>query len=355
MPSLSGMDMNCGAHFQIWYHHRQWKLRTKNIATTTLFETHQKKKKFHKGTMSAGEVDTKVINGFNIAKELRQNLKGRIEGLTVTPGLAVVLVGDRKDSETYVNMKKKACAEVGIKSFDYNYPGDVDQKTLETLIDDLNANSEVHGILVQLPLPKHIDSQAVLARIDPLKDVDGLHAVNIGKLALGSGGANALEACTPKGVIYLIKSTGTTIAGKKAVVIGRSNIVGKPVALMLMRENATVTVCHSATPIDVLEETVRNSDIVVAACGRPEMIKGNWIKDGAVVIDVGTNPVEDKSKAKGFKLVGDVEFSVAKEHAAFITPVPKGVGPMTIAMLLENTYTSAVQWSSPSRGEDAEA
>eukprot|EP00475_Leptophrys_vorax_P042994 TRINITY_DN8140_c0_g1_i1.p1 TRINITY_DN8140_c0_g1~~TRINITY_DN8140_c0_g1_i1.p1 ORF type:complete len:386 (-),score=130.35 TRINITY_DN8140_c0_g1_i1:140-1297(-) len=359
-----------------------------------------------------------IIDGNAIAKELREQLKAKISAASssTTPGLAVVLVGDRKDSATYVNMKKKACAQVGIISFDHNYPADVTQATLEELIDSLNSDSKVHGILVQLPLPDHINSLKVLGRIDPRKDVDGIHAVNMGKLAVGVPDAYALEPCTPKGVIHLIRSTGFQVSGKRACVVGRSNIVGKPVAFMLLRENATVTVCHSKTPpelledtvrssdiviaacgkpelikgdwikkgaivIDVginsvddpsspkgfklcgdvefsvakenagfispelLEDTVRSSDIVIAACGKPELIKGDWIKKGAIVIDVGINSVDDPSSPKGFKLCGDVEFSVAKENAGFISPVPGGVGPMTIAMLLANTFTSALSFS----------
>jgi 5,10-methylene-tetrahydrofolate dehydrogenase/methenyl tetrahydrofolate cyclohydrolase len=261
-----------------------------------------------------------VIDGNAISKELKEQLKAKVAALASPPGLAVVLVGDRKDSATYVNMKKKACAAVGIASFDHNYPADVTQATLIALINTLNADPKVNGILVQLPLPEHVNTLKVLDQIDPAKDVDGIHAVNMGKLAVGSPDPGLLEPCTPKGVIHLLKSTGVAISGKRACVVGRSNIVGKPVSLMLLRENATVTVCHSKTPPETLEAIVRESDIVVAACGRPELIKGAWIKKGAVVIDVGINSVDDPSSPKGYKLVGDVEFNVAKQNASHITP-----------------------------------
>lgn len=296
--------------------------------------------------MTSGKAQ--IIDGFAIAKAIRTELKERIDSFLdrfeKRPGLAVVLVGDRKDSRTYVNMKKKACEEVGIQSFSHELPASVKQEELIELIQQLNANPQVHGILVQLPLPEQIDSSLVLNQIDPRKDVDGLHVVNVGRLVLGEElvGEYPLHACTPKGCIRLLKSTGITITGKHAVVVGRSNIVGKPIAAMLLKEDATVTVCHSKS--QNLMEIVRKADILIAAVGKPMIIKGEWIQEGAVVIDVGTNAVDDPSSKRGYRLVGDVEFEEAKSRASHITPVPKGVGPMTIAMLLENTFHSACNW-----------
>ncbi len=268
-----------------------------------------------------------IIDGKELAEKIKKEVKDEIEAKKLTPGLAVVLVGDDPASHTYVRNKKKACAEVGIKSIDHALPNNTSEAELLKLITKLNGDKSVHGILVQLPLPAHINSQNILNAIDPAKDVDGFHPVNLGKLL--SGIDHGLRPCTPLGIMELIDSTGVKIEGKNAVVVGRSNIVGKPVAIMLLEEHATVTLCHSRTTN--LAEVIRNADIVVAAIGKPEFIKGDWIKKGAVVIDVGINRVADG------KIVGDVEFEKAKKYASWITPVPGGVGPMTIAMLLKNT------------------
>ncbi len=253
-----------------------------------------------------------------------------LEKQGVTPGLAVVLVGQNPASQVYVRNKRTACRKAGVESFSHDLPEDVSEDKLLRLIDDLNGDEKVHGILVQLPLPDHIDSSKVIDAIRPAKDVDGFHPENVGLLTLGQP---CLRPCTPSGIIHLIESTGIEISGKRACVLGRSNIVGKPVAMMLMEHNATVTVCHSRT--QAIDEEIGRSDIVVAAVGRPGFVKGAWIREGAVVIDVGINRLEDGS------LAGDVEYEEAREHAAFITPVPGGVGPMTIAMLLKNTVTAA--------------
>jgi len=270
-----------------------------------------------------------LIDGKARAGEIRAKLKEEISRKKMTPGLAVVLVGENPASEVYVCNKIKACNEVGIKSLDNKLPETTSEAELLKLIEKLNNDKNVHGILVQLPLPKQIDSEKVLNAIDPSKDVDGFHPVNLGRLLSGQ---NGLRPCTPLGVMDLIDSTGVDIKGKNAVVVGRSNIVGKPVAVMLLERHATVTVCHSRT--QDLPGVVRNADIVVAAIGKPDFIKGAWIKKGAVVIDVGINRLE------GGKLTGDVDFKEALKNAAWITPVPGGVGPMTIAMLLKNTVMS---------------
>lgn len=281
-----------------------------------------------------------IIDGTNVSNQIKESLKREIsefvEVSTIRPGLAVVLVGSRKDSVTYVSMKRKACALVGIDSFPTELPEDTSQEEIEAVVDRLNFDPQVHGILVQLPLPKHLDEHAILSRILPSKDVDGLHPISIGNLVLGEP---CFHPCTPAGCIELIKSIGVSMEGSNAVVIGRSNIVGKPMSLLLLAENATVTVCHSKTKN--LENIVRNADIVVVAVGKAELVKGSWIKEGAVVIDVGINAVDDSTKKRGYRLVGDVEFSSVSERAGFITPVPGGVGPMTIAMLLRNTFQSA--------------
>ncbi len=274
-----------------------------------------------------------IIDGKAMALSIRAELAQQALHLAsrgVKPGLAVVLVGSDPASQVYVKMKRKACAEAGIESFAHDMAGDASEKTLLGLIARLNADSAVHGILVQLPLPKHIDEKKVLLAIDPAKDVDGFHPVNVGLLALGEP---CFAPCTPAGIIALIESTGKKIEGANAVVLGRSNIVGKPVAAMLIKRNATVTVCHSKTA-DLAGEVGR-ADILVAAIGRPGFVKGPWIKPGAVVIDVGINRLPDG------KLAGDVDFKGARERASAITPVPGGVGPMTIAMLLKNTVEAA--------------
>ncbi|GAB4300766.1 MAG: bifunctional methylenetetrahydrofolate dehydrogenase/methenyltetrahydrofolate cyclohydrolase FolD [Desulfuromonadia bacterium] len=274
-----------------------------------------------------------IIDGKGIAQELRRAITAEVTTLAsqgVTPGLAVVLVGDDPASRVYVTMKEKACQEVGIYSEEYKLPAETPQEELLSLITRLNDEPKIHGILVQLPLPRHIDSDAVLEAISPLKDVDGFHPFNVGRLSIGSP---LFQPCTPYGVMILLEKSGVDLTGKHVVVVGRSNIVGKPVAMMCLQKHATVTICHSRTKD--LPKTVREADVLIAAVGVPELIKGDWIKPGAVVIDVGVNRVGEK------KLVGDVEFERAKERASAITPVPGGVGPMTITMLLSNTLESA--------------
>ncbi len=273
-----------------------------------------------------------IIDGKAIARSIRKQLKTEVTRLRqegTTPGLAVVLVGDNPASQIYVNMKKKACKEVGIYSEEHKLAANISQGDLFSLIDRLNADQNIHGILVQLPLPQGLNEQEVLERISVTKDVDGFHPVNVGKLV---SGFDAFVPCTPAGVMEMLTHIACDISGKKAVVIGRSNIVGKPVAQLLVNANATVTICHSQTK--ELEEECRAADILVVGIGRPEMIKRDWIKPGAIVIDVGINRVNQA-------IVGDVDFHQVSEVAGWITPVPGGVGPMTIAMLLRNTVVGA--------------
>ena len=283
-----------------------------------------------------------VIDGKAIAATIRAEIKQEVEDLQArtgrVPGLATVLVGQRKDSQSYVRMKKKACAEVGIASFAQELPADVSQQALLEVVRELNADPAIHGILVQLPLPAHIDDEEILAAVSLHKDVDGFHPLNIGRLSMKRR-EPLFVPCTPKGCIELLDRTGVEIEGRHAVVLGRSNIVGLPVAMLLLHRNATLTVCHSRT--QDLADVVRRADILIAAVGRAEMVRGDWIKPGAVIIDVGVNAVEDDSVDKGYRLVGDVAFSEAAQVASAITPVPGGVGPMTIAMLLRNTLDSA--------------
>jgi 5,10-methylene-tetrahydrofolate dehydrogenase/methenyl tetrahydrofolate cyclohydrolase len=284
----------------------------------------------------------RIIDGKKIATQIREEIKTRVqkrknEGRPV-PGLAAVLVGEDPASQVYVRSKRRACEEAGINSYGHELPANVSQEELEEVIRDLNANPDVHGILIQLPLPHGLDEEHALNTVSLEKDVDGFHPVNIGRLAQ-KGREPFFIPCTPAGVIYLLKDTIPTLDGMNAVVLGRSNIVGMPVALLLVRENATVTICHSRTKN--LESLVRSADILVAAIGKPEFVRGSWIKPGVVVIDVGINRVEDPSKEKGYRLTGDVAFNEALEVAGAITPVPGGVGPMTIAMLLKNTLRAA--------------
>ena len=283
-----------------------------------------------------------IIDGKEIAATIREEIADDVAAMQaahgIVPGLATVLVGSRKDSETYVRMKKKACAEVGIASFGHELPAEISQADLLTLVQQLNADPAVHGILVQLPLPDHIDEETILSAISLEKDVDGFHPLNIGRLSMKRRDP-LFVPCTPKGCIELLDRTGVAIEGKRAVVLGRSNIVGLPVAMLLLHRNATLTICHSRT--QDLPGVVREADILIAAVGRAEMVKGDWLKPGVVVIDVGVNAVDDPSKKKGYRLVGDVDFDQAMEVAGAITPVPGGVGPMTIAMLLRNTTDAA--------------
>ena len=283
-----------------------------------------------------------IIDGKAIAATIREEIRRDVEAMQAehgqVPGLATVLVGARKDSQTYVRMKKKACAEVGIRSFGHDLPADVSQEELLDVVRQLNADPAVHGILVQLPLPDHIDDEEILAAISIEKDVDGFHPLNIGRLSMKRRDPLYVP-CTPKGCIELLDRSGVDIEGKHAVVLGRSNIVGLPVAMLLLHRNATRTVCHSRTAD--LPAVVRQADILVAAVGRAEMVRGDWLKPGAVVIDVGVNAVDDADDPRGYRLVGDVAFDEALDVAGAITPVPGGVGPMTIAMLLRNTTDGA--------------
>ena len=273
-----------------------------------------------------------------IAAEVAQMVQQH--GEKARPGLAVVIVGERKDSQSYVRMKKKACGEAGISSFGFELAADCEQERLEAVVDELNSRSDVHGILVQLPLPDHIDEEKVLDRISVEKDVDGFHPLNIGRLCMSGRTPPSFVPCTPQGCIELLDRYEVEIEGKNAVVLGRSNIVGLPVAMLLMHRNATVTICHSRTK-DV-QEKVKEADIVVAACGIAGYVKKDWLKPGCVVIDVGINAVDDATRERGYRLVGDVE-KEAIEVAGMMTPVPGGVGPMTIAMLLANTVRAAKQ------------
>lgn len=287
-------------------------------------------------------MSAKIIDGKAIADEIREEIAKGVQELVASggpqPGLATVLVGENPASETYVRMKRKACAELGIESFGFELPADASQEQVEKLVADLNADPKVHGILVQLPLPAGLDEEAILRAISIEKDVDGFHPINIGRLAQ-KGRDPLFVPCTPAGCIILLKKAGAKLDGAEAVVVGRSNIVGMPAALLLVKENATVTVCHSRTKD--LPEVCRRADVLVAAIGRAEMIRGDWIKPGAYVIDVGTNRVDDPTKKTGYRLTGDVAFEEAKEVAGAITPVPGGVGPMTITGLLQNTLRSA--------------
>ena len=274
----------------------------------------------------------KIIDGKAIAKEMRGDLAKQVVELTKQgrqPGLAVVLVGDDPASAVYVRSKKRACEEVGINSVIHRLPGETTQAELLSLVEELNQDPKIHGILVQLPLPQGLNEEIVINAISPKKDVDGFHPINVGNLHIGQKG---FVPCTPAGVVELVKRTEVPIAGKNVVVLGRSNIVGKPVASLFLRENATVTICHSRTQ-DVAAEC-RRADILIAAVGKPKLVQKDWVKPGAVVIDVGINRVDGE-------IVGDVDFEQVHEVAGAITPVPGGVGPMTIAMLLKATVDTA--------------
>jgi 5,10-methylene-tetrahydrofolate dehydrogenase/methenyl tetrahydrofolate cyclohydrolase len=284
----------------------------------------------------------KVIDGKAIAEQIRTEVTNEVSKRATAglprPGLATVLVGDNPGSQSYVRSKQKACKEAGIESFGHELPADVSQKELEGLVVSLSADPRVNGILVQLPLPAGLDEEGVLNAVALNKDVDGFHPVNIGRLAQ-KGREPLFIPCTPAGVMYMLNQELPSLEGVNAVVLGRSNIVGMPVALLLVRANATVTICHSRTKN--LADVVRQADVLVAAVGRAEMVRGSWIKPGAVVIDVGINRVEDASRPRGYRLVGDVAYDEAVQVAGAITPVPGGVGPMTIAMLLRNTLRAA--------------
>ncbi|MBQ2670896.1 MAG: bifunctional methylenetetrahydrofolate dehydrogenase/methenyltetrahydrofolate cyclohydrolase FolD [Clostridia bacterium] len=276
----------------------------------------------------------KLLLGKEVSARIKGELRTEVEELKkqgINPGLAVIIVGEDPASQVYVRNKERACEECGIYSEKYALPEETTQEELLKLIDELNRKESISGILVQLPVPKHIDEKAVINAIDPKKDVDAFHPVNVGKIMVGN---YDFVPCTPAGVMELIKESGIDVAGKECVIVGRSNIVGKPQAMLLLHQNGTVTICHSKT--QNLAEKTKNADILVAAVGIPEFIKGDMIKEGAVVIDVGINRIAPK------KLVGDVEFETAEKVAGAITPVPGGVGPMTIAMLMKNTVKAAV-------------
>lgn len=279
-------------------------------------------------------MSAQIIDGKAIAAQVRQDIKQRVAQRIAAgkraPGLAVILVGDNPASQVYVGSKRKGCEECGILSIAHDLPADTREEQLLALIDELNQDPTVDGILVQLPLPAHINEEEVIERIHPDKDVDGFHPYNIGRLTIQMP---VLRPCTPRGVMTMLESTGVDLAGLDAVIVGASNIVGRPMALELLLARCTVTICHSRTRD--LEEKVRAADLVVVGVGRPEMVKGEWIKPGAIVVDVGINRLESG------KLVGDVEFDSAKEKASWITPVPGGVGPMTVATLLQNTVDAA--------------
>lgn len=282
-----------------------------------------------------------IIDGKAIAAKIRGEIAvevNRLEAMGIKPGLAVILVGDNPASKVYVSMKEKACHDVGIYSDEHKLSSETDEASLLALIDTLNRNPGIHGILVQLPLPKHINETLIMEAISPDKDVDGFNPYNVGRLVTGKP---LFQPCTPHGIMIMLKESGIDLSGKEVVVVGRSNIVGKPVAFMCLQQNATVTLCHSKTRN--LAEKVKSADVLIAAVGKPEMIKGEWIKEGAVVIDVGVNRTGDN------KLVGDVEFAAASRRASHITPVPGGVGPMTITMLLYNTLQSAKRSSQTHR------
>ena len=286
----------------------------------------------------------KILSGKELAEKMRQEMKSETDELkthhNLVPGLAVILIGDNPASLSYVKGKEKACAQVGILSCEYKFDADYKEEQLLKLIRELNNDPSIHGILVQLPLPDHINEEKILYAIDPTKDVDGFHPVNIGKMMIG---APSFLPCTPHGIQQLLLRNNIEISGKHVVIVGRSNIVGKPLAMILVQKNpganATVTMCHTRTKN--MAELTKLADILVVAAGRPHTVNADMVKQGAVVIDVGVNRVEDKTKKRGYRLIGDVEFDEVSEKASAISPVPGGVGPMTITMLLHNTIQSA--------------
>jgi methylenetetrahydrofolate dehydrogenase (NADP+) / methenyltetrahydrofolate cyclohydrolase len=291
-------------------------------------------------------MSAKIIDGNAIAAAVRAEVSEEAAALAqkgIEPCLAVMLVGENPASKVYVGMKEKKCAEVGIRTVDARLPAETSQEEILSILDEWNADPTIHGILVQLPLPDHVDERTVTERLLPEKDVDGFHPVNVGRMA--GGDRDAFRPCTPHGVQVMLKHIGWDPAGRHAVVVGRSNIVGRPMATILSQKepyaNATVTIAHSRS--HDLAGVCRLADLLVVAVGRPEAVTGDMVREGAVVIDVGVNRVEDPSTEKGYRLVGDVAFDEAKEKAAWITPVPGGVGPMTIAMLLRNTVTAAAR------------
>ena len=284
----------------------------------------------------------RIIDGRSIAAEIRAEVAAGVEALIgrggLVPGLATVQVGDNPASATYLRAKRTAAAEVGIETFDHQLSGKSAQQEVESFVAKLGEDRRIHGILVQLPLPSGLDEQSVLARIRIEKDVDGFHPMNLGRLAM-KGGDPLFVPCTPAGCLTLLKRSGARLAGSRAVVLGRSNIVGMPVALLLIKHDATVTICHSKTA--GVREICHEADILIAAVGQPELVQGDWIKPGATVIDVGINQIEDPAAKRGYRIVGDVAYQEAIEVAGAITPVPGGVGPMTVAGLLQNTLRAA--------------
>lgn len=294
-----------------------------------------------------------LLDGKKLAAEMRQEIAGKVAALKektgIQPGLAVVLIGENPASVSYVTAKEKACVEAGMRSFDLRLPADTSEQAVLELIQKQNQDPAVHGILVQLPLPKHIHESTVIRAICPEKDVDGFTPENVGRMMIGE---SCFLPCTPHGIIQMLIRAGVETSGKHAVVIGRSNIVGKPVAQLLMRKapggNATVTICHTGTKN--LADFTKQADILVVAAGRPQTVTGEMIKPGAVVIDVGVNRVPDETKPRGYRLCGDVDFDSACEVASLLTPVPGGVGPMTITMLLFNTLESAERSANITRG-----
>ena len=287
--------------------------------------------------MTARIIDGKILSE-EIRAQVAEGVKQRLSQGKRAPGLATVLVGENPASQSYVRSKQKACTELEIASWGYDLPAETSQADVEALVARLNADPEVDGILVQLPLPKGLDEESVLKTISIDKDVDGFHPMNIGRLAQ-KGREPLFVPCTPEGVMYMLEKEVPSLEGVNAVVLGRSNIVGMPVALLLVRANATVTICHSRTKN--LPDVVRQADVLVAAVGKAEMVRGDWVKPGAVVIDVGINRVDDATRPRGYRLVGDVCYDEVAQVAQAITPVPGGVGPMTIAMLLRNTLHAA--------------
>ena len=288
-----------------------------------------------------------IIDGKQVAEDMRAELKEQVAKLKeqgIVPGLGVILVGEDPASKSYVTAKERTCEEIGIYSDDNRLPAETSQQELIALVEKMNKDPKIHGILVQLPLPKHLNEAEVLLAIDPAKDVDGFHPMNVGKMVVDE---KAFLPCTPHGVIQLLIRSGVKIEGAEVVIVGRSNIVGKPLANMLIQKNpkgnATVTVCHTRTK-DLAAHT-RRADILIAAAGQPNTITADMVKEGVVVIDVGVNRIEDPTKKKGYRLVGDVDFEAVKEKASLITPVPGGVGPMTITMLLYNTVESAKRFA----------
>ena len=283
-----------------------------------------------------------LLDGTKVAKEILDDLKNQVENLKkkgVDVCLGIILVGNRKDSESYVRMKKKRCQEIGITNFDVQLPENITEEELLEHVERMNQNPFIHGMLVQLPLPPHINSERVISKVSVEKDVDGFHPINFANLALQRQPEKTIFPCTPEGIIYLLDSYQIPIEGKDVVVVGKSNIVGLPMALMMMHNGATVTVCHSKTKN--LKQKTSKGDILIVACGQPEMITSEYVKEGAVVIDVGINSVEDETKKCGYRIVGDVNFEFVEEKCTYLTPVPGGVGPMTIAMLLAHTVKLA--------------